>query len=133
MIKATILEIENYYSLNIVKFDFLGQTLTMMSLELSSDIKKGSKVLLQAKPSHVAIGKNTQDVLLSYSNQLESKIVSITKGKLLAQIKLEIAEDAILESIITNNSVNKLDIKEGDKVDLFIKASELSILKVIDD
>jgi molybdopterin-binding protein len=131
MIKATVKRIQNSDSLHIVKFDFNGQTLTMMSLELSDEIQEGIEVLLQVKPSHVAIGKATQDMLISYSNRLESKIVSIKTGELLANIKLEISDDTILESIITKDSVNRLDLKQNDIVTTYIKASEISISKVL--
>jgi len=131
MIKAVVKRIENCDSLHLVKFDFKGQTLTMMSLELSSNIKVGTQVLLQAKSSHVAIGKNTQDMLISYSNRLDSKIVSITQGELLASVKLELCEDVILESIITKDSVARLELKEQEIVTAYIKASELSIAKVL--
>jgi molybdopterin-binding protein len=132
MIEAIVKDIQNCDSLHIVKFDFLGQTLTMMSLELSCDIQIGVKVLLQAKPSHVAIGKDTQGMQISYSNQLESQIVSITQGELLASLKLQVASDTILESIITKDSVSRLDIDIDDKVTAYIKASELSIVKVVE-
>lgn len=131
MIKATVKQVQNCDSLHIVKFDFNGQTLTMMSLELGTEITEGKEVLLQVKPSHVAIGKGTEDMLISYSNRLESKIVSISTGELLANVKLEVASDTILESIITKDSVSRLDLQEQDKVIAYIKASELSIAKVL--
>lgn len=131
MIKATVKQIQNCDSLHIVKFDFNGQTLTMMSLELDKNIQVGVEVLLQAKPSHVAIGKDTKDMLISYSNRLESKIVSISTGELLASLKLEVASDTILESIITKDSVARLGLDEDDIVIAYIKASELSIGKVL--
>ena len=131
MIQAIVKQIQNCDSLHIVKFDFKGQTLTMMSLELGSEICEGKEVLLQMKPSHIAIGKGTKDMLISYSNRLESKIVSITTGELLASLKLEVASDTILESIITKDSVSRLELKEQDSVIAYIKASELSIAKVL--
>jgi len=43
---AIVKEIKNCDSLNIVKFNCLDQTLTMMSLELSDKIKVGTTVKL---------------------------------------------------------------------------------------
>ena len=115
--------------LNVVNFDFLDQSLSMMSLDLSDNIKVGSIVELIANPSHVAIAKDFSGVL-SYSNQLNAKIVSLDNGKLLSSVKLLVGE-VILESIITFNSSKKMNLKLGDEVKALIKASELSILRLL--
>ena len=44
--KATVTDIHSIDNLNIVTFDFLGHSLTMMSLGLSDDIRVGKEVLL---------------------------------------------------------------------------------------
>ena len=130
MIEAIVKDIQSCDSLHIVKFNFQNQTLSMMSLELDKSIKVGTKVVLQVKSSHIALGKNISGDL-SYSNQLESKIVSINIGELLCSIKIKIGQDTILESVITKNSLNRMKIKENDNITAFIKASELSISKVL--
>jgi len=128
---ATVKQIQNCESLHIVKFDFFGQTLSMMSLDLKDTIQIGTRVKLVAKPSHVAIAKDF-DGEVSYSNQLAVTIKECTNGELLSSIKLDFF-DTILESIITVNSSKKMDLKIGDKVTAFIKASEISIGEVLDD
>jgi len=125
---ATVTKIDTIDNLNIVKFDFSDQTLSMMSLDLSDDIKIGTKVKLITKPSYIAIAKEFSGIL-SYSNQLKAKIKELENGKLLSSVKLQI-EEFVLESIITFESSKKMDLKVGDEVTAFIKASELSILKV---
>lgn len=130
-IKATITRIESVESLNIVTFDFYGTVLKMMSLDLSEEIAVGRKVTLAVKPSHIAISKELSG-MLSYSNQLKATIHSCDNGKLLSSIKLRI-EDVMLESIITLDSVLKMDLKAGDEVKAMIKASELSIVDVLND
>ncbi|WP_415407302.1 TOBE domain-containing protein [Sulfurovum sp. CS9] len=126
---ATVTKIDTIDNLNIVKFDFSGQTLSMMSLDLSDDIKIGTNVKLITKPTYIAIAKEFSG-MLSYSNQLKAKIKELENGKLLSSVKLEI-EEFVLESIITFESSKKMDLKVGDEVTAFIKASELSILKVL--
>ncbi|WP_072679409.1 molybdopterin-binding protein [Arcobacter sp. LA11] len=128
---ATIKEIETIDSLNIVSFDFFGTPLTMMSLELKDEVQIGKKVILGIKPTTIAIAKNFSGEI-SYSNQIESAIQSIEIGKLLCSIKL-ISKGTTFESIITSKSAKKLDLKENDNVTAFIKASEISISKVLDD
>ena len=130
-IKATITRIDTVESLNIVTFDFYGAVLKMMSLDLSEEIGVGKKVILAVKPSHIAIAKELSG-MLSYSNQLQATIHSCNNGKLLSSIKLRM-EDVMLESIITLDSVLKMDLKAGDEVTAMIKASELSIVDVLDD
>ena len=130
-IKASIIQIDSVENLNIVTFYFNGVVLKMMSLDLSDDIQVGKKVTLAVKPSHIAIAKEFSG-MVSYSNQLKATIESCNNGKLLSSIKL-LTGDVILESIITSESVLKMDLKVGDEVTAMIKASELSIVEVLDD
>jgi len=130
-ILATVSKIQSCDSLHIVKFDFNGIELSMMSLELAKNIQENTKVKLSTKSSHIAIAKKFSGEV-SYSNKLKSKIISIENGELLACIKVQIF-DTILESIITVNSSKRMSLKVGDEVTAFIKASELSILEVCDD
>ena len=128
---ATVSKIQNCDSLNIVNFDFNGTPLSMMSLELNEKIQIGTKVKLNCKSSHIAIAKNFSGEV-SYSNRLECEIQSLENGELLCCLHLKIF-DTVLESIITVNSSKKMDLKVGDNVTAFIKASELSISEVIND
>ena len=128
---ATVKDIQNCNALNIVQFDFKGITLSMMSLDLNENIKIGTKVNLVAKPSHIAIAKNFSGEV-SYSNKLNTTITDIENGKLLSSITLTIF-DTTLESIITVNSSKKMNLKVGDNVTAFIKASELSIDSICND
>ena len=128
---ARVSHIENCDSLHIVNFDFNGQFLSMMSLELSDKIKVGTKVKLVVKPSHIAIAKNFSGEL-SYSNRLDTTIESIENGQLLSSVKLGFF-DTILESIITRSSSQKMNLQVGDNVTALIKASELSIGEIIHD
>ena len=127
---AFVSEINSLDSLNIVKFEFSGQVLSMMSLDLDDKVKVGAKVELTTKPSLIAIAKEFSGVL-SYSNQLKAQIISIDNGVLLSSIKLQI-EEFVFESIITLDSTKKMNLNVGDEVTAFIKASELSILRVLD-
>ncbi|MCF6309945.1 MAG: TOBE domain-containing protein [Sulfurimonas sp.] len=130
-IVAEVKEIKSVDNLNIVKFYFADTTLSMMSLELSERVKVGAKVKLITKPTHVAIAKKfTGEV--SYSNQLDAKIIHVENGELLSSIKIQIWETT-LESIITKDSSERMNLHVGDEVTVFIKANELSIVEVLDD
>lgn len=128
---ASVKQIENHDSLHIVKFDCSGQTLTMMSLDIDPSITIDAKVKLVIKPTHIAIAKEFSGEV-SYSNQLQSTITSINNGNLLSSIKLDFF-NTTLESIITVNSSKRMDLKVGDNIVAFVKASDLSIGEVIRD
>lgn len=128
-IKAVITQIQNVDNLNIVKFDFQGHALTMMSLDLNEEVSVGKEVILGIKPTHIAIGKSFSG-LVSYANQIKATIISCENGKLLSSIKLSV-NNVVLESIITLESSLHMALKTDDDVTMMLKASELSILKVL--
>ena len=128
---ARVKDIKTIDSLNIVEFDFNNITLKMMSLELHKEVKLESKVKLLVKPTSVAISKKyIEDI--SLSNQALAKIVAIENGELLSSLSLQI-NDTFIESIITKESSQRLDLKKGDIINILIKASDLSILRVLHD
>lgn len=128
---ATVDNIKNVDNLNIISFKCCDTMLSMMSLDIDSQIKKGTKVLLGCKPSSVALAKDFSGTI-SFSNKLESNVIEIQRGELLCMVKLK-HKEFYLESLLTRTTVDKMDLKEGEVVTAFIKASELSILEILDD
>ena len=128
---ARVKDIKTKDNLNIVEFDFNNITLKMMSLELHKEVKLESKVKLLVKPSNVIISKNyIEDI--SLSNQALAKIVAIENGELLSSLSLQI-NDTFIESIITKESSQRLDLQKGDIINILIKASDLSIYRILND
>ncbi|OCL84776.1 TOBE domain-containing protein [Arcobacter porcinus] len=128
---ARVKSIQTSDSLNIIEFDFYNNIFKMMSLDLIENLQVGSRVELLVKPTNISISKNhIEDI--SLSNQALAKIISINSGKLLSNIILEI-NDTKLESIITKSSQERLNLKENDEVNILIKASDLSIYRVLND
>lgn len=128
---AKVSSIKSLKSLNIVEFQFNSVIFKMVSLELNKDIVVGKSVELLVKPTNVIISKKfIEDI--SISNQISAKIVEINNGEILSNILLKI-ENNYLESIITTKCATKLNIKKDDIVNILIKASDLSILRVIND
>lgn len=66
---------------------------------------------------------------ISARNQIEGVVKKIEKGEVASTVKIEIAEPAILTSMLTKEAVEDLDLKEGDKVEAVIKATEVLVLK----
>jgi molybdopterin-binding protein len=136
-IVATIGKIESVESLNVVTFVSNGSRLTMVSLELDEEVSVGRNVTLSCKPTSVALAKpeilkNERGEMLSYANQIEVTITSVTKGKLLSSVLLRFG-DATLEALIITASLEQMGLKEGDAAVALIKVSDLSILEVLDD
>ena len=128
---ATIKNIRNIDSLNIVEFGFYNHTLKMVSLNLNKEITLNKKVELSIKPTNILIAKNLQGEI-SISNQLKAKIVKVENGELLSSILLKV-EDTILESIITVDSSKNMNLVKDEEVLILIKASDLFIQEVIDE
>jgi len=128
---AFVSDIESCDNLHIIKFKTKSNTLTMMSLDISNDIKINTKVKLSVKPSSIAIAKGINSEL-SYSNQISCKIISCDIGELLTSIEVQF-DAIVLESIITTSSAKRMNLKVNDDVVILIKASELSIKEIIND
>ena len=128
---ATIKKINSVDNLNIVEFDFDGITLKMMSLDLDKEIQINKKVKLSVKSSNVIIAKNLLGEI-SLSNQLVATIQSIENGELLSSVILKVNE-TIFESLITVDSSKRMNLQEGEAVQILIKASNLSIQEVLND
>ncbi len=68
-------------------------------------------------------------IKISARNKIEGVITKIEKGTVASTVKIEISKPANLTSMITKEAVEELNLKEGDKVEAVIKATEILILK----
>lgn len=66
---------------------------------------------------------------LSARNQFKGKIVGIEKGVITAKVKVEVTMPVTVTSVITKDSVEELDLKEGDEVVAIVKSTEVLIGK----
>lgn len=128
--QCSVSKIENIESLNLVYFSFKSTTISMVSLDLSENITTNRKVILSLKPTNITLAKNFEG-LLSSSNKLLGKIVYIEQGKLLSSVVCEVF-DTQIESIITTNSLKQMKLAIDDEITLLFKASDISILEVVD-
>jgi molybdopterin-binding protein len=128
-LSATITDIKSVDSINVVSFDVAKRTMKMMSLELNEALVVGSKVLLGAKATNIALAKEANP-MLSISNQLDVTIARIDMGALLCSVKFDF-DGHLLESIITRDSALKMQLTVGDTIVALIKSSELSIVEVL--
>ena len=64
---------------------------------------------------------------ISARNVLKGKVKRITRGAVNSEVTIEIAGGTEITSIITNASVDNLELKEGSKAFAVIKASSVMI------
>jgi molybdate transport system regulatory protein len=66
---------------------------------------------------------------LSARNKVKATIVAIEGGPITNEIKMKISIPGYLTSIISNEAVEELQLKEGDEVEAIVKATEVIIAK----
>ena len=66
---------------------------------------------------------------ISARNQLKGKVESVTTGQVMASIKIKVEDPETITAVITKESVEKLDIKEGDDITAIIKSTEVIVAK----
>lgn len=62
-------------------------------------------------------------------NRLEGEVTDIKKGAVMCQVKVKIAGGAMMESVMTLDSLDELGIKLGDKVRVAVKAVNVLLMK----
>jgi molybdopterin-binding protein len=62
-------------------------------------------------------------------NRLEGQVVDIKRGTVMCQVRVQIAGGAQMESVMTNDSLDELGIKVGDKVRVAVKAVNVLLIK----
>jgi molybdopterin-binding protein len=64
---------------------------------------------------------------LSARNQFKGKVVSINKGGVVAEVTVDIGNGQEIVSVITNGSVERLNLTVGSEVTAVIKATEVML------
>jgi molybdopterin-binding protein len=66
---------------------------------------------------------------LSARNQIQGKIVKVTKGQTTSHVRVDIGGGNTVTSSITNDAVDELGLAIGDMVTVIVKASDVMIGK----
>jgi molybdopterin-binding protein len=72
--------------------------------------------------------QNDRQMSTSIRNRLAGTIEKIVSDKVVSEVVIRTAAGNVT-SIITTGSVNRMNLKEGDKVFAIIKATEVSVEK----
>ena len=55
-------------------------------------------------------------------NKITGKVTSVKKGDIMSLVKFEVTSPAQMASVLTTESLEDLNLKPGDQVELIIKA-----------
>ena len=66
---------------------------------------------------------------ISARNGLKGKVADVKLGEVMASIKIEVTEPGVITAIITRESAEDLDLKEGYEVKAIIKSTEIMVAK----
>jgi molybdopterin-binding protein len=66
---------------------------------------------------------------LSARNVITGKLKSLVRGQTTAHVKIEVARGIVITASITNEAVDELKLKVGDKVSAIVKASDVIVGK----
>lgn len=64
---------------------------------------------------------------LSARNQLKGTVVEVEKGSVNGIVKIDLGNDNIITSTITNDSIENLGLEEGKEAYVVIKASNVMV------
>ena len=62
-------------------------------------------------------------------NTLKAKVTSVKKGDVMALVKFQVTDPGEMASVLTTESVEELDLKPGDEIQVFIKAIHVMPVK----
>jgi molybdate transport system regulatory protein len=102
-------------------------TLTEDGRELLKEFKKTRKLLfnvLEDKEAWEDVGYK-----LSARNRLRARVVEVKTGAVTSQVKMRLLSTNTLTSVITNEAVEDLDLKEGDEVEAIVKSTDVLVAK----
>jgi molybdopterin-binding protein len=68
-------------------------------------------------------------VKISARNHLKGKVTAVEKGKIMALVKINVTEPAMITALVSREAVEDLKIKVGDEVEAVVKATEVMIAK----
>lgn len=122
-----ITAIENEGSISLIQVTSAHGIIKLILLESPESvfIKIGQQTEVCFKETEVILAKNSIDNS-SLSNQLGAKVMAIEKGEILSRVILKI-DTYNIRSVITTESLDKMNILEGDSVFALIKANEIML------
>jgi molybdopterin-binding protein len=66
---------------------------------------------------------------LSARNQIKGKIIGVQKGQTTGHVRIDIGNEVIITSSITNEAIDDLALQVGEEAIAVIKASDVMVAK----
>ena len=88
-------------------------------------LKVGSEVWALVKASWVILSTDDSGIKLSVRNRLCGTISRLTKGQVNSDVMLTLAGGNTVSAIVTNDSIEQMDLKVGAKACALFKASSV--------
>ena len=86
---------------------------------------EGGEVYALVKASSVILMSSVETMKLSARNQLHGTVASCKKGAVNGEVTIRLAGGKTVTAIITNDSIDGLELKEGDPAVAVIKSSSV--------
>jgi molybdopterin-binding protein len=128
VLTGKISAIQQCHDLSLVSIECASITLTSIIIETPETadyLKIGNAIDVVFKETELIISRKGEQ-LISLQNKIPSTILKINKGKLLSSITLAF-KGFELNSIITSNAVNSLELEEGMEVIAMVKTNEMML------
>lgn len=107
-----------------------GTFLTDLGRKLLAEYETGKQLI------NKTIGDETAwenvSFKLSARNQLPGKVLEVEKSGIVCKITIEM-EPSVITSVVTEEAVEKLDIKPGDRIYAVIKSTEVMVAKAVSE
>ncbi|MDG4554438.1 MAG: TOBE domain-containing protein [Candidatus Competibacter sp.] len=113
--QATVLRIGQInadVSVDIGGGDQINALITTKSLE-NLGIRDGVEIHALVKASSVMIMSGSAPLKLSARNQLRGRVIRCKKGAVNGEVTIQLPGDGTVTAIITNESIDGLELKEG--------------------
>ncbi|TKI07241.1 TOBE domain-containing protein [Martelella alba] len=101
-------------------------TITRNSVQ-NLNLRQGGEAIAFIKAPWVILTRADNGLRFSARNQFPGIVTAITQGAINSEITVKVDPDLSLVSVITNESVNGLHLREGDAVTALVKASSIVI------
>jgi molybdopterin-binding protein len=82
-------------------------------------------LMYAARGDTFAAARRGSGMELSARNQFKGRVTSVNQGGVVAEVTVDIGNGQEIVSVITNGSVERLNLKVGSEVTAIIKATEV--------
>lgn len=90
-------------------------------------LRAGTQASAIIKASDVMVGKNMENAKLSARNILVGKVAELNEGAVNSEVGIQLPGGTMLIASITKESVQAMELKQGDAVSAVVKASHVIV------